>query len=161
MFRFRSVFNKLSNSVWFNLGLFSFLLNFVWEMAQIPFFLTMLEKSHLNGVLICALATLGDVLISYTGYSLGIIQSRDDLWILSKKPLATWLYLACGVILTIIFEHVATGPFQLWEYSPLMPILPILGTGLTPLLQWLILPLPILWLARRQIQGAHSGDSLP
>jgi len=155
MFRIRSAWSNFSKSVWFNLGLFSFLLNFVWELAQIPFFLDMAEKSHLIGVLICALATVGDVLISYTGYGLGVLWAKDAQWILSKNRSATVVYLSCGIVLTILFEYVATGPLQLWEYSPIMPVVPVLGTGLTPLLQWLTLPMPILWLARRQIRGAH------
>ncbi|WP_205527550.1 hypothetical protein [Halomonas sp. JS92-SW72] len=34
-----------------------------------------------------------------------------------------------------------------------MPTLPLLGTGLAPLLQWLLLPPLIVWLARRQLLG--------
>ncbi|WP_162899861.1 hypothetical protein [Halomonas sp. JS92-SW72] len=40
-----------------------------------------------------------------------------------------------------------------WQYGELMPTLPLLGTGLAPLLQWLLLPPLIVWLARRQLLG--------
>jgi hypothetical protein len=36
-----------------------------------------------------------------------------------------------------------------WAYSPLMPILPFAGIGLSPLLQWLLLPWLSFRLARR------------
>jgi hypothetical protein len=32
-----------------------------------------------------------------------------------------------------------------------MPRLPLLGTGLAPLLQWLLIPPLVAWLVRRQI----------
>lgn len=45
----------------------------------------------------------------------------------------------------------ATEIQQRWQYAGRTPTLPLLGTGLTPLLQWNLLPPLILWLARRQI----------
>ena len=38
-----------------------------------------------------------------------------------------------------------------WEYAEAMPRLPLLGTGLAPLLQWLLIPPLVIWLVRRQI----------
>jgi hypothetical protein len=38
---------------------------------------------------------------------------------------------------------------QTWAYTDLMPKVPPLGTGLAPLLQWLLLPSVALHLARR------------
>lgn len=39
-----------------------------------------------------------------------------------------------------------------WAYSDLMPVVPFIETGLSPLLQWLIVSLVALWLARRAAQ---------
>ena len=36
-----------------------------------------------------------------------------------------------------------------WAYSDLMPVLPPLGTGLSPVLQWVVIPSAALWMARR------------
>jgi hypothetical protein len=39
-----------------------------------------------------------------------------------------------------------------WEYSKLMPTIPILDTGLSPLMQWLIVPTIGFWaIQRRQL----------
>lgn len=40
-----------------------------------------------------------------------------------------------------------------WHYSDLMPRLPFLGTGLSPVLQWLILPLFVVSLVHRQLRS--------
>jgi len=37
---------------------------------------------------------------------------------------------------------------QSWAYSPLMPVLPVTGTGLAPLLQWIVVPSTALVLTR-------------
>ncbi|MEO6609507.1 MAG: hypothetical protein ABIN69_13670 [Aestuariivirga sp.] len=33
-----------------------------------------------------------------------------------------------------------------WSYSDLMPVIPLLGTGVTPLLQWVVVPALAFWL---------------
>ena len=43
--------------------------------------------------------------------------------------------LAGGVAYTIFSEWLITTVRQGWAYSPLMPVVPIMGTGLAPLLQ--------------------------
>lgn len=45
-----------------------------------------------------------------------------------------------GIGYTVYSEWVNTAVRKTWEYSKLMPIIPFLGTGLSPLMQWLIVP---------------------
>lgn len=45
-----------------------------------------------------------------------------------------------GVDHMIYSEWLNTVVRKTWEYSELMPTLPMLGTGLSPLMQWLIVP---------------------
>ena len=37
-----------------------------------------------------------------------------------------------------------------------MPVIPGIGVGLSPLLQWIILPLLLVWFVRRQLAGAQA-----
>jgi len=46
-----------------------------------------------------------------------------------------------------------------WAYSEAMPHLPVLGTGLLPLLQWLVIPPLVLWFIRRQIAPGYREQS--
>ncbi len=62
-------------------------------------------------------------------------------------------FLAIGLVITIVFEILATGPLNRWEYGELMPIVPLIGVGASPVAQWVILPLLQLWFVRRQIIG--------
>jgi len=42
-----------------------------------------------------------------------------------------------------------------WTYSDLMPLVPPFGTGLLPLLQWIVVPLLVLSLTRRLVMPAR------
>ena len=53
------------------------------------------------------------------------------------------IFIAIAIIITIIFEALPTGVLNRWQYGEAMPTLPVLGTGLLPVLQWLIIPLLI------------------
>ena len=60
------------------------------------------------------------------------------------------VYLAAtvtGVTYTIYSEWLNTTVRQSWAYSEWMPVLPVTGTGLSPLLQWIVVPTLALWFA--------------
>ena len=45
-----------------------------------------------------------------------------------------------GAAYTILSEWLNVEIWRSWSYTAAMPVLPLVGTGLTPLLQWLIVP---------------------
>ena len=137
----------------FNLGVLAFLLNLVWEFWQIPFFVGMAEQPHWLGVRICTQSTLGDVATLLAAFWITAIAARTRQWILLPRRQDLAIFLGIGIIAMALFESVATGPAGRWAYTTTMPRLPIIGTGLLPLLQWLVIPPLVLWFARRQIRG--------
>ena len=58
--------------------------------------------------------------------------------------------LALGLGYTIFSEWLNTSVRGSWVYSDLMPIVPLLGTGLAPFLQWIVVPLVAMWIAIRR-----------
>jgi len=70
--------NRLLKLPEFNVGIFSFLLNFVWEIQQMPFYQIPTEFSHSDMINECTLATVGDVGISIAAFwtVVGISKSR-------------------------------------------------------------------------------------
>jgi uncharacterized protein YacL len=148
----------MMKNIEFNIFLFGFLLNAVWEMLQMPLFSFSSEASLWEISLFCMRASLGDAFMLIIMYWLtaAFFQYRD--WINNSKANQVALFIVIGVVMTIVFEALATGPLQRWEYNELMPTLPILGTGVAPLLQWLLIPPLVLWIVRRQIQARISRD---
>ena len=138
-----------------NLFFFSFLVNFVWEMWQVPLYEGMAAAPHFKAVRVCTQASLGDGLISVVAFWAAATLTGTRHWYLRLRPAALVTYLAAGVAITIVLEWLATGPLQRWQYDAAMPRLPFLGTGLLPVLQWLFLPPLTLALMRRQTRNAH------
>lgn len=134
-----------------NVAIFSFLLNFVWEMWQIPFFTAMPSAPHWVGVAACTQATLGDTAISLVAFWCVAALARSRGWITDPSRRHVVVFVAVGVAITIILEALATGPLGRWGYTPLMPTLPVLGTGVIPLVQWILLPPLTIWFVRRQL----------
>lgn len=134
-----------------NLAIFSFLLNFVWEMWQIPFFAAMPSEPHWVGVAMCTRATFGDVAISLVAFWCVAAFPRSRWWIINSSPAQVVGFVAVGVVITIILEALATGPSARWSYAPSMPTLPVLGTGILPLFQWILVPPLTIWFVRRQL----------
>ncbi len=142
---------------WLALGLFAFLLHFAWEILQAPFYAGMASARHWAAVLVCVRATGGDVVIAWTAYALAAVDARDPRWLRVpdlRRPLA--VYLATGLLITIGLEWSNVYVRRQWAYSSHMPV--ILGIGLMPLLQWLLVPLFALWLVRRHL-GLPIGSA--
>jgi hypothetical protein len=134
-----------------HLALFAFLLNFVWEMLQIPFFRGMTQAPHGDAVRICLQATLGDVGITLAAFWTIAWLGRDRHWPTRPRPAQIAAFALVGILITTAFEWLATQVWSLWSYSGLMPMIPFLGVGLVPLLQWIVLPPLVIWFVHRQL----------
>ncbi len=124
------------------------LLHFVWEMLQAPFWVGMAAMPHWEGIRTCAIATVGDVMIALVAFWAGAIAVQSRAWLLSPNRSAVIAYIVTGLLITVAYEFLTTGPLGRWEYTDAQPRLPWVGTGIAPILQWLTLPFVTLWLAR-------------
>ena len=142
---------RLLNLPELNIALFAFLLNFTWEILQIPFFHGMEQARHWDAVLLCTLATLGDVGIALTAFWTIAWLGGGHTWPLRPAAVQVAGFASVGILITIAFELLATQVWNRWNYSELRPVIPILGVGLIPLLQWMVLPPFIIWFVHRQL----------
>lgn len=134
-----------------NVAVFAFLLNYPWEFLQVPFFAGMATAPHWDAVKFCTRATLGDAGIALVAFWAVAAAVRSRAWVLEPSLRAVLGFVAVGVTITVAFEWLATEVLHRWAYAPSMPMLPLLGTGLFPVLQWTVLPPLIVWFVRRQI----------
>jgi len=134
-----------------HISIFAFLLNFVWELLQMPLFAGFADFPYYQTILHCTKATFGDVLISLVAFAGACLITRSRMWIVSMNKSGVVSFLAIGLVITVAFELLATGPLNRWEYSESMPT--VIGVGVSPLAQWVILPLIQLWFVKRQIIG--------
>lgn len=147
---------RISDLPEFNVVVFALLLNYPWEFLQVPLFAGMPEAAHWDAIKTCTRAALGDALIMLIAYwTVGLVV-RNRSWVLAPSTARTCMFVAIGVVITISIERLAIAGMWLagWRYSSLMPIVPGIGVGLSPLLQWVVLPPLVVWFSRRQILGS-------
>ena len=135
-----------------NLFVFGFLVHYPWEFLQVPLFAGLAEAPHWEGVKFCSGAALGDAALTVVAYWLAAMVAGRR-WIVEIPGRAVAVYLATGLIATVSLEWVNAEVLGRWEYAGAMPTLPLLGTGLSPLAQWILLPLLVLGIVRRQLRG--------
>lgn len=136
-----------------NLVLFGFLISFPWEMLQAPLYVGMAEAPHWSATLHCLIATLGDCTLFVAAFGITAAILRNRHWIRTATLTQVFWFTAIGLAVTVLIEAGAVRGFGwTWRYSGLMPRLPLLGTGLSPVLQWVILPPLVVWLVRRHLR---------
>lgn len=132
-----------------DLVILSFLGHFAWELLQAPLFSSLADEGHITGILICLRATLGDLGIALAAFWAVAIVGRGRDWAARPGMGPVAVYLATGLVATVGLELLNTEILNRWSYASDMPRLPVLGTGLSPLLQWLIIPSLVLWYLHR------------
>ena len=126
-----------SRRFWIAAAVLTVLLHFVWEMWQSRFFASMADMPPLRHALVCLLASLGDLLIAAVAYAATVLLLRRS-WPLRARwqgPAALWMAISIAFGVAIERWALASGR---WTYAESMPTL--LGVGLLPLIQWIIVP---------------------
>ena len=114
--------------------------NLIWEMAQLPLYTlwrTEPVRSLWRAVLHC---TAADVVIATVMLVIVLAIVGDARWPNERSFVVAAAVIAGGFAYTIGSEYLNTVVRQTWTYTEWMPTLPLIGTGLAPLAQWLAVP---------------------
>jgi hypothetical protein len=118
----------------------AFLLNLAWELRQMPLY----DRASfgINHVLFCALGSVADTIMVLLLYFTFTIIFKNTLWIYPLKWQWIVVVVLTGGIGAVLSEmrHLSLGN---WAYSDMMPLIPIFNVGLSPVLQFMILPVLI------------------
>lgn len=135
------------------LAIQGFLIAFVWEMFQMPFY-EMEAETPWAATKVCGAASLGDAGIMVAAAWVTGRVSKGSLWAEKPSRSAILIYLGAGIGVTIAIEWLAVRSEWGWKYSSLMP--EIFGIGLVPVAMWIVVPSLSLFLCR-QIVGSRSA----
>lgn len=129
--------------------------NLAWEVAQLPLF-TIIDERGLAYALLAALhCTGGDLLIGGISLTLAWALFGRGQWPARRRLAVALAATTAGLLYTAFSEWMNAQVRGTWTYSAWMPLLPVLGIGVTPLLQWLLLPPLCLRLVLQQLR--HRG----
>ena len=124
--------------------------NLAWEFAHMPLY-TLWRTGTLSEIAFAALhCTGGDVLIALSAIMLALFLAGDPAWPAARSGQVTSLTLVLGLAYTLFSEWLNIEVREAWAYSDLMPVIPIIDAGLSPVLQWVVIPLAAFRYAKSQ-----------
>ncbi|TSC86100.1 MAG: hypothetical protein G01um10148_606 [Parcubacteria group bacterium Gr01-1014_8] len=126
--------------------LVSFTLHLAWESWHVHLYTG--YESWTLGMPVVLMATIGDVLYTLGAFALvsGIRRSLD--WIHEMRMSDYLALVALGFLIALFVEYKGLA-LDRWQYLPEMPIIPILGVAVSPILQMsLLLPATLFIVSR-------------
>jgi len=128
-------------------ALLSFFLNLPWEAAHIPLYTIDPGKGMRTISYAVMHCTVGDAVIALAAYVAAALVVRNAFWPAREPWRGGFIALVFGLGWTVYAEWQNVYVTGVWGYTPQMPTL--LGIGVSPLLQWLVLPALAFLLVRR------------
>jgi hypothetical protein len=143
-----------SSLPWRRLGRFiaatvlaSFALNEIWEMTQMSAYVETAGRSWTSTLALCTRAAVGDVGIILGISAAGALAAGDPGWGLRDRWNIYATAAVLGLVYAVLMEHAALAAGR-WSYTERMPVVPVLGAGLWPLLHMTLLPPLTFWIAQ-------------
>jgi hypothetical protein len=125
-----------------------------WEIVQLPLYTLWSEgtpRSRLFAVVHC---TIGDVMIGTAALLISVMLFGRRGWPRLNHGRVLGAATIAGVAYTVFSEWLNTQVTMSWHYADSMLLVPPLGTGIAPLLQWIVVPPLAYWLAHQRAQAA-------
>lgn len=127
----------------------AFLLNFTWEFLQIPLYKG--SSYSISFIAFCALASVADAIMVLLLYFAFTFILKNMFWVEFLNTQQIIVIILTGGTGAILSEmrHLSLGS---WAYADSMPIIPYVNVGLSPILQFMILPLLTYFLSFRNFK---------
>lgn len=128
-------------------ALLALALHLLWEVGQLPLYALWQEGEAWRIALYVAHCVLGDVTIATLSYLGVALIWRQLNWPRRRLRAGGTMLIAMGIGYTVFSEWYNVYRLGSWAYADAMPL--IFGIGITPLLQWLVVPGVMLLLIQR------------
>lgn len=126
------------------------------ELARLPLYTIWRSPGPRAAVEAAIHCTFGDVLLAAAALGGALVLLRAWDWPQRRIASVSVMATALGMVATGTLEGLQTQIWKGWAYTEGMPIVPWLEVGLSPFLQWLVLPPLMLWGARRWVARRRS-----
>jgi hypothetical protein len=136
--------------------------NLIWEVFHLPLYTIWPTGSAREQAFAVVHCTLGDLLIAVSALTLALVFAGNHAWPRDRFWPVAILTIVFGVGYTAFSEWLNVMVRASWAYSEWMPVIILLGQkfGLSPLLQWIVVPATAFVfakrMARKQIEEASS-----
>lgn len=114
--------------------------NLIWEAAHVPLYTVWVDGTWGEITYAVLHCSVGDVMIAAVCLFLSLALVGGRPWPGKRFGAVATVTILLGVSYTLFSEWLNTEVWASWAYRDVMPRLPALGTGLTPVLQWVVVP---------------------
>ena len=116
--------------------------NLLWESLQLPLYTIWSTGTVREQAFAVVHCTGGDILIALSALTLALVIVGDEAWPGGRFRQVAVLTVIFGLAYAVFSEWLNVVVRASWAYSDWMPIVPLAGlrVGLSPLLQWLVVP---------------------
>jgi hypothetical protein len=138
---------KTSASLIWQWTLLALGLHLAWEIGQLPFYTLWEEREIWRIALYVMHCVLGDVMIATLTYLAVALAWRQLNWLRQRPWAGGMMLITMGMGYAVFSEWYNVYRIESWAYSDAMPL--VFGVGITPLMQWLVVPGVMLVLIKR------------
>ena len=131
--------------------------NLLWEVAQLPLYTIWITGTRGQLAFAVVHCTAGDLLIATLALLAALVTVGNARWPAKRFTRVAFVTVGAGVAYTIFSEWLNLVVRQSWAYSEAMPVVPLIGVGLSPLLQWLVIPGVAMLVVRRSRSQSSPG----
>jgi hypothetical protein len=126
--------------------------NLVWEALHLPLYTLWKTGTASYLAFVVLYCSVGDFMIATLTLFIAVFLSGRG-WPLRNYGRVALLTILFGLAYTVFSEWLNISVRGGWAYAAAMPVVPVLGTGLSPILQWIALPAASLIWARQETTG--------
>jgi hypothetical protein len=125
--------------------------NLIWETLQLPLYTIWQTGTLRTQAFAIVHCTIGDLIIALCALTVALIVSGDGEWPQRRFQTVAILAILLGLAYTVFSEWLNVVVRASWAYSDLMPVVTAFGlrVGLSPLLQWIVIPTAALIITKR------------
>jgi hypothetical protein len=125
--------------------------NLIWETLQLPLYTIWQTGTVQTQAFAVVHCTIGDVIIALCALTIALVVAGDGEWPQKRFQHVAVLAILLGLGYTVFSEWLNVVVRASWAYSDLMPVVTAFGlrVGLSPLLQWIVIPTAALIIVKR------------
>lgn len=135
----------------------AFFLHLVWEVAHLPLYTLAADGDCVRIALYVLHCTLGDVFIAAATFLAPAFVWRRVDWYRSQPLAGSAVMIGLALSYTAASEWFNVYYRAAWAYAPSMPTMG--GIGVTPLLQWIVVPVLMVVAMRRWGPEGDRGQA--
>jgi hypothetical protein len=114
--------------------------NLIWEFAHMPLY-TLWEAGTAGEIVFAAVhCTGGDILIALSALTAALFLFGTNQWPRRGYWRVALPAIAIGLGYTVFSEWLNIEVREAWAYRELMPVIPVIDAGLSPIAQWIVFP---------------------